>query len=69
MTLAIDNPEQPTADLSKISGMDHDTVRHLAATLVSGCWDRTTIPLTPQQAANLGATQASDLGFPRSDAI
>jgi hypothetical protein len=56
VTLAIDNPEQSTADMSKVSGMDHNTVRHLAASLLSGCWDRTTIRLTPQQAADLGAT-------------
>jgi hypothetical protein len=56
VTLAIDNPEQPSADMSKLNGMNDNTVRHLAASLLSGCWDRTTIRLTPQRAANLGAT-------------
>jgi hypothetical protein len=56
VTLAIDNPEQRTADMTKLDGMNHDTVRNLAASLLSGCWDRTTIRLTPQKAANLGAS-------------
>ncbi|MEU9509323.1 hypothetical protein AB0D32_23930 [Micromonospora sp. NPDC048170] len=56
VTLAIDNPEQRTADLTKLDGMDHGTVRNLAASLLSGCWDRTTIRLTPQKAAELGAS-------------
>ncbi|MEH1017820.1 hypothetical protein V6U90_32755, partial [Micromonospora sp. CPCC 206060] len=36
--------------------MNQETVRHLAASLLSGCWDRTTIRLNPHQAANLGAS-------------
>ena len=56
VTLTIDNPEQPTADMNKLNGLNHNTVRDLAASLLSGCWDRTTIRLTPQQAADLGAT-------------
>ncbi|WP_161557930.1 hypothetical protein [Micromonospora sicca] len=56
VTLAIDNPEQRTTDMTEIDGMDHGTVRNLAASLLSGCWDRTTIRLTPQKAAELGAS-------------
>lgn len=56
VTLAIDNPEPRTADIAKTDGMDHGTVRNLAASLLSGCWDRTTMRLTPQKAAELGAS-------------
>ncbi|PWR12139.1 hypothetical protein DKT69_24895 [Micromonospora sicca] len=56
VTLAIDNPQQRTADMTKLDGLDHGTVRSLAASLLSGCWDRTTIRLTPQKAAELGAS-------------
>ncbi len=56
VTLAIDNPEQRPTDMTKLDGMSHDTVRNLAASLLSGFWDRTTIRLTPQKAANLGAS-------------
>ncbi|WP_132404912.1 hypothetical protein [Micromonospora sp. KC207] len=56
VTLAIDNPEQRPTDMTKLDGMNHNTVRNLAASLLSGFWDRTTIRLTPQKAANLGAS-------------
>ncbi|TWJ25269.1 hypothetical protein JD76_05432 [Micromonospora endolithica] len=56
VTLAIDNPQQSTADMTKLDGLGHGTVRGLAASLLSGCWDRTTIRLTPQKAAELGAS-------------
>ncbi|MDG4761434.1 hypothetical protein [Micromonospora sp. WMMD710] len=56
VTLAIDNPEQRPTDMTKLDGMNHNAVRNLAASLLSGFWDRTTIRLTPQKAANLGAS-------------
>ncbi|MFY1673190.1 hypothetical protein ACN27G_25025 [Plantactinospora sp. WMMB334] len=56
VTLAIDNPEQPTIDLSKLDGLDHGAVRHLAASVLSGCSDRMTIRLTHEKAADLGAS-------------
>ncbi|MFI6132755.1 DUF6907 domain-containing protein [Micromonospora sp. NPDC051141] len=56
VTLAIDNPEQRPTDMTKLDGMNHNAVRNLAASLLPGCWDRTTIRLTPQKAANLGAS-------------
>ncbi|WP_141723287.1 hypothetical protein [Micromonospora matsumotoense] len=56
VTLAIDNPEQRPTDMTKLDGMDHNTVRNLAASLLSGFWDRTTIRLTPQKTANLGTS-------------
>ncbi|MBB5830059.1 hypothetical protein [Micromonospora carbonacea] len=55
VTLAIDNPEQRPTDMTKLDGMSDNTVRNLAASLLSGFWDRATIRLTPQKAANLGA--------------
>ncbi|WP_238424807.1 DUF6907 domain-containing protein [Micromonospora parastrephiae] len=56
VTLTIDNPQQRTVDMTKTDGLDHRTVQNLAASFLSGCWDRTTIRLTPRKAAELGAS-------------
>ncbi|MER7167857.1 hypothetical protein ABT336_17525 [Micromonospora sp. NPDC000207] len=56
VTLAINNPEQRTADYRKLDGLDPATVRGLAASLLSGCWEGAAVRLIPQKAAELGAS-------------
>ncbi|WP_434742721.1 hypothetical protein [Micromonospora sp. SH-82] len=56
VTLAVNNPEQRTADYSKLEGLDPATVRGLAASLLSGCWEGAAVGLIPQKAAELGAS-------------
>ncbi|TDB89808.1 hypothetical protein E1091_14535 [Micromonospora fluostatini] len=56
VTLTINNPEQRTADYSKLDGLDPATVRSLAASLLSGCWEGAAVRFNPEKAAELGAS-------------